>query len=104
MTTQADVIMVAGAAESGSEHPIAKAITVLRPCPGLVSHPQQAPQPPRPRRTRRVVRIQCGYGSTGSDKSVVVGRLELLEAEGLRVAEELADGVHCANRPGGVRR
>ena len=56
-TTQADVIKAAGAAESGSEHPIAKAITDLRACPRLGTPPSASFRTPRPRRTRRVVSI-----------------------------------------------
>ena len=84
-----DVVRLAGAAESGSDHPIAQAITAyareVGPLPKVVALSD------RPgfglladlSETERVL------ARSVSDKSVVVGRLELLVAEGLEVAQEL---------------
>ena len=87
--TKTEVITAAGSAESGSDHPIAKAIadharnhgaletvTKLHNRPGLgVLAELSAP-------------VATG-ATTDADKSVVVGRVELLEEEGLQISGEL---------------
>ena len=89
--TTADVIKAAGSAEAGSDHPIAKAIadharthspldtvTKLHDRPGLGV-------------LAELSESSSAIARLGSDKSVVVGRVELLEEEGLHVADELKE-------------
>ena len=87
----AEVIRAAGSAEASSDHPIAKAIadharnqvglesvTKLQDRPGLgvLAELSESSAP---------------IAQLGSDKSVVVGRLGLLEEEGMQVAGELRE-------------
>jgi Cu+-exporting ATPase len=88
-TTQADVIMAAGAAESGSEHPIAKAITSYARGRGSLATISKLQNTPGLGVRAELSESSAAIAQLGSDKSVIVGRLELMEAEGLRVAEEL---------------
>jgi len=88
-TTQADVIMAAGAAESGSEHPIARAITSYARARGSLASISKLQNSPGLGVRAELSESSAAIAQLGSDKSVIVGRLELLEAEGLRVAEEL---------------
>jgi Cu+-exporting ATPase len=88
-TTQADVIMAAGAAESGSEHPIAKAITSYARARGSLATLSKLQNTPGLGVRAELSESSAAIAQLGSDKSVIVGRLELMEAEGLRVAEEL---------------
>ena len=87
--TTAEVIKAAGSAESGSDHPIAKAIadqarthgsldtvTKLHNCPGLGVLAELSAS-------------AAAGATTDADTSVVVGRVKLLEEEGLQVAGEL---------------
>jgi Cu+-exporting ATPase len=76
--TTAEVITAAGSAESGSDHPIAKAITDHARTHGSLEAVTKLHNRP-------------GFGLLAelSDKSVVVGRAELLEEEGLRISGEL---------------
>ena len=98
--TTAEVIKAAGSAESGSDHPIAKAVadhartdgpldTVInlrnRPGLGLLAELSAS--------------VAVG-ATTDADKSVVVGRVELLEEEGLHVAGELKE-VYAAEQAQG---
>ena len=62
-TTQADVIMAAGAAESGSEHPIAKAITSYARARGSLATLSKLQNTPASAYAPSC-RIQCGYSST----------------------------------------
>jgi P-type Cu+ transporter len=85
----ADVIMAAGTAESGSEHPIAKAITCYARGQGsLATLSTLQNRPGLGVRAELSASVAAG-ATTDADKSVIVGRQELLENEGLRVAEEL---------------
>ena len=88
-TTQADVIMAAGAAESGSEHPIARAITSYARARGSLASISKLQNSPGLGVRAELSESSAAIAQLGSDKSVIVGRLELMEAEGLHVAEEL---------------
>ena len=87
----AEVINAAGSAESGSEHPIARAIAdharthgSLNPVTKLHSRPGLG--------VLAELSASVAVGaSTDADKSVVVGRLELLQEEGLQVPRELQE-------------
>jgi Cu+-exporting ATPase len=76
--TTAEVITAAGSAESGSDHPIAKAITDHARTHGSLEAVTNVHNRP-------------GFGLLAelSDKWVVVGRAEFLEEEGLRISGEL---------------
>jgi len=88
-TTTAEVIMAAGTAESGSEHPIARAITEYARANGsLATLSNLQNRPGLGVRAEMSASVAAGV-TTDSDKSVVVGRQELLESEGLRVPEAL---------------
>jgi Cu+-exporting ATPase len=87
--TTAEVIKAAGSAESGSEHPIAKAIADHALTQGSLNPV-----------TKLHNRLGLGVlaelsasvavgATTDAGKSVVVGRLELLQEEGLQVSGEL---------------
>jgi Cu+-exporting ATPase len=77
-STADEVIMAAGAAESGSEHPIARAITGYARTRGSLATLSKLQNRPG-----------LGVCAEVSDTSVLVGRQELMETEGLLVAEEL---------------
>ena len=87
----AELINAAGSAESGSEHPIARAIAdharthgSLNPVTKLYSRPGLG--------VLAELSASVAVGaSTDADKSVVVGRLELLQEEGLQVPRELQE-------------
>ncbi len=87
----AEVSNAAGSAESGSEHPIARAIAdharthgSLNPVTKLYSRPGLG--------VLAELSASVAVGaSTDADKSVVVGRLELLQEEGLQVPRELQE-------------
>jgi Cu+-exporting ATPase len=101
--TQADVIMAAGAAESGSEHPIAKAITEYARARG--SSPPSASFKHPGLSMRAELSVGGAGATTNADKSVIVRRLELMETEGLRVAElRTACGATGTGAYGGARR
>ncbi len=88
-TTTAEVIMAAGTAESGSEHPIARAITEYARANGsLAALSNLQNRPGLGVRAELSASVAAG-ATTDADKSVVVGRRELLESEGLRVPEAL---------------
>ena len=88
-STADEVIMAAGAAESGSEHPIARAITGYARARGSLATLSKLHN--RPGLGVRAELSESGgpMSQPDSDKSVFVGRQELMEAEGLLVAEEL---------------
>ncbi len=88
-TTTAEVIMAAGTAESGSEHPIARAITEYARANGSLAALSNLQNRPG-LGVRAELSASVAAGATiDADKSVVVGRRELLEGEGLRVPEAL---------------
>jgi len=89
--TTADVIRVAGSAESGSEHPIAKAIADHARSHGSLDTLTRLHNRPGFGVLAEVSEPGTPMGRLDSDESVVVGRLELLEAEGLRVAGQLRE-------------
>ena len=89
--TTADVIRVAGSAESGSEHPIAKAIADHARSHGSLDTVTRLHNRPGFGVLAELSEPGTPVGRLDSDESVVVGRLELLEAEGLRVAGQLRE-------------
>jgi Cu+-exporting ATPase len=88
-STADEVIMAAGAAESGSEHPIARAITGYARARGSLATLSKLHN--RPGLGVRAELSESGGPMSQPDsvKSVLGGRHELMEAEGLLVAEEL---------------
>jgi Cu+-exporting ATPase len=88
---RAEVVRLAGAAESGSNHPIAQAVAAYARAAG-----------PLPTVTRLADRPGFGLVAelTGSDRSVVAGRLELLETEGFEVGAKLRDAYAAEQRQG----
>jgi P-type Cu+ transporter len=89
--TAHQVIMAAGAAESGSEHPIAKAITKQVRARGSLATVSKLTNRPGLGVLAELSESGAAIAQLDSDKSVVVGRLELLEEEGLRVSGELRE-------------
>jgi Cu+-exporting ATPase len=89
--TAHQVIMAAGAAESGSEHPIATAITEQARARGSLATVSKLTNRPGLGVLAELSESSAAIGQLDSDKSVVVGRLELLEEEGLRVGGELRE-------------
>jgi Cu+-exporting ATPase len=87
--TEDEALMAAGAAESGSEHPIAKAITDYARTHGALATVTKLNNRPGHGVLAELSESSAATPQPASDKSVVVGRLELLEAEGFRVASEL---------------
>ena len=92
--------MIAGAAESGSEHPIARAITAHARAAGPLPALAKLHNRPGFGIIAELSDSQLALASSASDKSVVVGRVELLEAEGLRVGDELRDAYAAAQDSG----
>jgi P-type Cu+ transporter len=88
-TTTAEVIMAAGTAESGSEHPIARAITEYARAGGSLATLSNLQNRPGLGVRAELSALVAAGATTDADKSVVVGRRELLEGEGLRVPEAL---------------
>ena len=89
-TTTAEVIMAAGTAESGSEHPIARAITEYARAGGSLATLSNLQNRPGLGVRAELSESSWSIRQLDSDKSVVVvGRRELLEGEGLRVPEAL---------------
>ncbi len=100
-TTADEVIMAAGAAESGSDHPIAKAITEHARARGrTLATVSKLTNRPGLGVLAELSESSAPIGQLDSDKSVVVGRLELLQEEGLRVAGELR-GAYAAEQAQG---
>jgi P-type Cu+ transporter len=98
--TAHQVIMAAGAAESGSEHPIATAITEQARARGSLATVSKLTNRPGLGVLAELSESSAAIGQLDSDKSVVVGRLELLEEEGLRVGGELREA-YAAERARG---
>ncbi|HEV2930282.1 MAG TPA: heavy metal translocating P-type ATPase [Propionibacteriaceae bacterium] len=84
--TRAEVVRVAGTAESGSDHPIAQAVAAYARSAG-----------PLPAVTK--LENRPGFGLV-ADLSVVVGRLELLAQEGLEIGAELREAYTTQQRQG----
>jgi P-type Cu+ transporter len=92
-----EVIMAAGSAESGSEHPIARAITDHARTHGSLASVTKLQNRPGLGILAELSEPMVAGATTDADNSVVVGRLELLEKEGLRVASELR-GAYLADQ------
>jgi Cu+-exporting ATPase len=97
--TTAEVINAAGSAESGSEHPIAKAIADHARTHGSLNPVSKLRNRPGLGVLAELSETSAATAQLGSDKSlrqaqdgaVVVGRLELLQEEGLQVPRELRE-------------
>jgi len=89
--TTAEVIKAAGSAESGSDHPIAKAIADHARTHGSLDTVTKLHDRPGLGVLAELSEASSAIARLGSDKSVVVGRVELLEEEGLHVSDELKE-------------
>ncbi len=89
--TAAEVIKAAGSAESGSDHPIAKAIADHARTHGSLDTVTKLRNRPGLGVLAELSASVAAGATTDADKSVVVGRVELLEEEGLHVAGELKE-------------
>ena len=89
--TTAEVIKAAGSAESGSEHPIAKAIADYARTHGSLDTVSKLHNRPGLGVLADLSESSSPLAQLDSDKSVVVGRVELMEEEGLHVAGELKE-------------
>ena len=98
--TEEQVLMAAGAAESGSEHPIAKAIADHARAHGSLATITKLHDRPGLGILAELSASVAAGATTHADKSVVVGRPELLEEEGLLVASELR-GAYLADQARG---
>jgi P-type Cu+ transporter len=89
--TTADVITAAGSAEAGSDHPIAKAIADHARAHSSLDTVTKLHNRPGLGVLAELSESSSALARLGSEKSVVVGRVELLEEEGLHVADELKE-------------
>jgi P-type Cu+ transporter len=89
--TIAEVINAAGSAESGSEHPIAKAIADNARTHGSLNPVTKLHNRPGLGVLAELSASVDARATTDADKSVVVGRRELLQEEGLQVPPELQE-------------
>jgi Cu+-exporting ATPase len=89
--TTAEVIRAAGSAEAGSDHPIAKAITDHARNQGGLESVTELQDRPGLGIFAELSESSAPIAQLSSDKSVVVGRLGLLEEEGMQVARELRE-------------
>jgi P-type Cu+ transporter len=89
--TIAEVINAAGSAESGSEHPIAKAIADSARTHGSLNPVTKLHNRPGLGVLAELSASVDARATTDADKSVVVGRRELLQEEGLQVPRELQE-------------
>ena len=89
--TTAEVINAAGSAESGSEHPIAKAIADTARTQGSLNRVTELHNHPGLGVLAELSETSAAIAQLGSDKSVVVGRMELLEEQGLQISAELQE-------------
>jgi len=87
--TTGEAIEAAGSAESGSEHPIAKAIADHARTHGSLSPVTKLHNRPGLGVLAELSALVTAGAATDAGKSVVVGRLELLQQEGLQVSAEL---------------
>jgi Cu+-exporting ATPase len=83
--------MAAGAAESGSEHPIAKAITDHARTHGSLATITKLHERPGLGVLAELSESSAPSGQLDSDKLVLVGKVELLEAEGMEVSDQLRE-------------
>ncbi|WP_375424472.1 heavy metal translocating P-type ATPase [uncultured Friedmanniella sp.] len=98
---EADVLRLAGAAESGSEHPIARAIAAHAAMQGPLPVVRTLTNLPGLGVLAELSDAQMARAPAESDTSVVVGQPELLLGEGLVVGAEAAAayaGVQAAGR------
>jgi Cu+-exporting ATPase len=98
--TTAEVINAAGSAESGSDHPIAKAVADHARTDGPLDTVINLRNRPGLGLLAELSASVAAGATTDADKSVVVGRVELLEEEGLHVAGELKE-VYAAEQAQG---
>jgi P-type Cu+ transporter len=97
--TTAQVINAAGSAESGSEHPIAKAIADIARTQGSLNPVTKLHNRPGLGVLAELSASMAAPATTDADKSlrqaqdgaVVVGRAELLEEQGLQISAELQE-------------
>jgi P-type Cu+ transporter len=89
--TTAEVINAAGSAESGSEHPIAKAIADNARAHGSLNPVTKFHNRPGLGILAELSASVAARATTDADKSVVVGRRELLQEVGLQVPRELQE-------------
>jgi Cu+-exporting ATPase len=87
--TTAEVINAAGSAESGSEHPIAKAITDHARAYGSLNPVTKLHSRPGLGVLAELSASVAAGATTEADKSVVVGQPELLAEQGLQITAEL---------------
>jgi P-type Cu+ transporter len=89
--TAAEVIKAAGSAESGSDHPIARAIADHARAHGPLDTVTNLRNRPGLGLLAELSASVAAGATTDADESVVVGRVELLEEEGLHVVSELKE-------------
>ena len=87
--TKDELILAAGAAESGSEHPIAKAIADHARTQGTLATVTKLHNRPGFGVLAELSASVAAEAIADGDKSVIVGRLELLESEGLEIVGDL---------------
>ena len=85
------MITAAGSAESGSDHPIAQAIADHARSHGSLNPVTKLHNRPGLGVLAELSASVAAGATTDADKSVVVGRVELLEEEGLQISEELRE-------------
>jgi P-type Cu+ transporter len=89
--TTAEVITAAGSAESGSDHPIAKAIADHARNHGELKTVTKLHNRPGLGVLAELSGSVAAGATTDADKSVIVGRVELLEKEALQISRELLE-------------
>jgi Cu+-exporting ATPase len=89
--TTAEVITAAGSAESGSDHPIAKAIADHARNHGALETVTKLHNRPGLGVLAELSASVAAGATTDADKSVVVGRAQLREEEGLQISGELRE-------------
>jgi P-type Cu+ transporter len=89
--TAAEVIKAAGSAESGSDHPIARAIADHARTHGSLDAVTKLHNRPGLGVLAELSESSGAVARLDSDRSVLVGRVELLEEEGLHVTGELKE-------------
>jgi Cu+-exporting ATPase len=87
--TKDELILAAGAAESGSEHPIAKAIADHARTQGTLATVTKLHNRPGFGVLAELSASVAAEATADGDQSVIVGRLELLESEGLEIVGDL---------------